>query len=314
MIKLITDSDLDGNSCLIAAKIFFKDDIDVTKSTPKKVNQDVLEALENHSNYSKIFITDLSVNKEVADKLDSISDKVCLLDHHITADFLNQYSWANVQVELDGRKTCGAELFLNYVYNNMNENNIDKSHKIFDFIEITRKYDTWEWHDVYNDLIPKRMNDLMYLKGIDTFVEEMVLKINSGEDAFSQIDIALLDFKQKEIDRYIEDKEECIISKNILGYNAGVVFAENFKSELGNALSKRHPEFDFIAIIGGSSISYRTIKDDVDLSKVAKYFGGGGHSKASGSGIDSKILEKHLDSIFKTSLLDKFIKKEYFKK
>lgn len=314
MIKLITDNDLDGNSCFIVASIFLNEEIDVTKSNPKKVNKDVMDVLINHKDYSKIFITDLSVSKEVAETLNEIGDKVCLLDHHISANFLNDYSWANVHVEINDRKTCGAELFLNYLYENMNQNKIDKNHKIFDFVEIARLYDTWEWYDVYNDEVPKKMNDLMYIKGKDEFAEEMITKIKTGAEPFSSIDIALLKFRQKEIERYIEKMDKKIITKKILGYKAGVVFAENFVSELGNQLSERHPELDFIAMINGNSVSYRTVKDDVNLSKVAKYFGGGGHIKASGSGIDSKISSKYIDSIFKVSIFDKIFKRKIYYK
>lgn len=314
MIKLITDNDLDGNSCFIVAKIFLNEDIDVTKSGPKKVNNDVLEVIQNHEQYSKIFITDLSVNSEVAKELDKISNKICLLDHHISAEFLNDYSWANVHVKLNNRKTCGAELLLNYLYENMNQNNIDKNHRIFDFIEITRRYDTWEWYDVYNDDIPKKMNDLMYIKGKDEFTDEMLIKIKSGEELFDTIDIALLKFRQKEIEREIDKLDDNIVTTDILGYKAGVVFTQNFISEVGNQLSERHPELDFIAIINGSSVSFRTVKDDVNVSEIAKVFGGGGHVKASGCGIDSKLSKKYIDSIFKVSFFDRIFRKIKYKK
>ena len=314
MIKLITDNDLDGNSCFIVAKIFLNEDIDVTKSGPKKVNNDVLEVIQNHEQYSKIFITDLSVNSEVAKELDKISNKICLLDHHISAEFLNDYSWANVHVKLNNRKTCGAELLLNYLYENMNQNNIDKNHRIFDFVETTRRYDTWEWYDVYNDDIPKKMNDLMYIKGKDEFTDEMLIKIKSGEEPFDTIDIALLKFRQKEIEREIDKLDDKIVTTDILGYKAGVVFTNNFISEVGNQLSERHPELDLIAIINGSSVSFRTVKDDVNVSEIAKVFGGGGHVKASGCGIDSKLSKKYIDSIFKVSFFDRIFRKIKYKK
>lgn len=314
MIKLITDNDLDGNSCFIVAKIFLNEDIDVTKSGPKKVNNDVLEVIQNHEQYSKIFITDLSVNSEVAKELDKISNKICLLDHHVSAEFLNYYSWANVHVKLNNRKTCGAELLLNYLYENMNQNSIDKNHRIFDFVETTRRYDTWEWYDVYNDDIPKKMNDLMYIKGKDEFTDEMLIKIKSGEEPFDTIDIALLKFRQKEIEREIDKLDDKIVTTDILGYKAGVVFTNNFISEVGNQLSERHPELDLIAIINGSSVSFRTVKDDVNVSEIAKVFGGGGHVKASGCGIDSKLSKKYIDSIFKVSFFDRIFRKIKYKK
>ena len=47
------------------------------------------------------------------------------------------------------------------------------------------------------------------------------------------------------------------------------------------------------------TVSYRTVKDDLDLSDIAKGFGGGGHPKASGSRFDASIVNDILNNIFK---------------
>ena len=36
-------------------------------------------------------------------------------------------------------------------------------------------------------------------------------------------------------------------------------------------------------MVNQKSISYRTTKEDIDLSEIAKHFGGGGHPKAAGA-------------------------------
>ena len=53
----------------------------------------ILQNLDNEKDYEKIFITDISVIEDVANKLDTISDKLILLDHHSTASFFNNYKW-----------------------------------------------------------------------------------------------------------------------------------------------------------------------------------------------------------------------------
>ena len=98
---------------------------------------------------------------------------------------------------------------------------------------------------------------------------------------------------------YIDLKEKQMIKCFIKPYNVGVVFAENYRSLLGNELSKRHPELDLVIIINLSrSISYRTIKDDVDLSKFAYIYGGKGHQKASGSPLPSGLKELIIKTIY----------------
>lgn len=128
---------------------------------------------------------------------------------------------------------------------------------------------------------------------------DMLTKIDSDEMClFDKLSLKLLEIKQKEIDRYVEKKDENIMVKEILGYNAGIVFAENHISELGNKLSELHPELDFIVIINREIISYRTIKDNINLSEIAKVFGGGGNPKASGSQIDESCIDNYIKDIF----------------
>jgi nanoRNase/pAp phosphatase (c-di-AMP/oligoRNAs hydrolase) len=83
----------------------------------------------------------------------------------------------------------------------------------------------------------------------------------------------------------VKKKNEQLLIMPLCGKTCGVVFAEKYFSELGNKLCQMHPEIDFVAMIDMSgTVSYRTIKDNIDLGKdVAKLFGGGGHAKAAGS-------------------------------
>ena len=77
-----------------------------------------------------------------------------------------------------------------------------------------------------------------------------------------------------------------------------------YTSELGNTLVKRHPELDFIVMIdmGEKSVSYRSVKDNIDLGKnVAAKFGGVGHPKAAGHffGVRNKIdIDNFLRELF----------------
>ena len=85
------------------------------------------------------------------------------------------------------------------------------------------------------------------------------------------------------------------------GKICGFVFADRYVSELGNRLCKMHPEIDYVAMIDidGCTVSYRTVKEDIDLGKnVASLFGGGGHPKAAGSEFSQSIKLKVIDEIF----------------
>ena len=302
MIKLFTHTDLDGVSCEILGKIAFGEDIDVVRCNYGDIDAKVEEFINSDEEYDKLFITDISVNKEIADKLLNVSDKVILLDHHKTALWLNEYPYALVQVEdeLIG-KMCGAYLFYEY---------LKKNHKEFDdtpalklFIDYVRMCDTWEWKEKYDNIIPKRLNDLMYIDGPNEFIDKMVYRLGNNLFIFDDTDLMKLQIEQTYINSYITQKNETLMINDDLfpGYTVGITFADKYISELGNKLCELHPELDFVVLINMSTlaVSYRTVKDDLDLSDIAKRFGGGGHPKASGSRFDALIVNDMLNNIFK---------------
>lgn len=295
MIKLITHNDLDGVGCYIIAKYLMQEEINVSYCSYKNVNDVVLEVIENHEQYDEILITDIYVNEDVAEKLNKIKNKIRLLDHHHTSLFLNKYDWADVEMECQQGKTCGTKMLFDYLKSSCHDY-VGCIAKLF--VELVRRYDTWEWNDKYNDESPKKLNDLMYIMGREDFIKDILSKINAGVFLFDKLNLKLLELKQREIDSYILKKDKDLIIKDILGYNAGIVFAESHISELGNKLSELHPELDFIAMINQETVSYRTIKEDVNLGEVAKHFGGGGHPKASGSQISAYCVDRFIEDIF----------------
>ena len=292
MIKLITHNDLDGVGCYIVAKIMLEEEVDVTYCNYGDVNEEVLKAIENENVYSKIFITDISVTEEVANDLDKIGEKVVLLDHHPTAMFLNKYSWAKVEEYFDiEEKTCATRLL--YDYFNANGNVY-----LDTFVEKVRLFDTWLWKEKYNDEDAKYLNDLRYILGKEDFANSLISKIKSKSTLFNEFDLKLLAIKQREIDSYVEKKDKDLVVTEIRGYKAGVVIAESNQSELGNRLCEMHPELDLVAMVNQNGISYRTVKDNVNVSEIAKYFGGGGHPKASGSSVPKECLEGFIEALF----------------
>ena len=85
-----------------------------------------------------------------------------------------------------------------------------------------------------------------------------------------------------------------------------MVFAENYISELGNALCERHPELAYAVIIdiGNGNVSYRTIRDDINLGKdIASLCDGGGHAKAAGSEFGKIIVYDVIDKLFKGRII-----------
>lgn len=305
MIKLFTHTDLDGIGCAVLMKIAFPDiNVEIEYCNYDEINQKVKEFMDNDSGYD-CFITDISINDELAEMINKSyrKDTYLLLDHHPTALQLNKYEWCNVQIENeDGVKTSGTELLYKWLTESPTYF-LHKNEVLDRFVKLVRDYDTWRWSTLGEDgLICKQVNDLLYLYGREKFIEWCVTDIKYNTFPFlHHSDKLVLDIKQKEIDDYIEKKNSQMITSPMCGKICGFVFAEQYFSELGNKLCQMHPEIDFVSMIdiANGTVSYRTVKDDIDLGKdVAKMFGGGGHPKAAGSQFSKDVQCKIIEEIF----------------
>lgn len=303
MIKLFTHTDLDGVGCAVLAKLAFKDEVDIEYCNYDEINEKVLEYINQNDNKIPIYITDISVKEELAKLLDKRGN-VQLLDHHPTALELNKYSWCRVMVEdLSGLKTSGTKMFYHWLgMNGCFSDELENNKLLNRFAELVRDYDTWRWAELGDEgIICKQVNDLLYLYGREKFISWCVSKICCS-DSFNldDTDKLLFDIKQKEIDDYVEEKDKQLFTSPMCGWIAGFVFADKYFSELGNRLCKMHPEIDFVAMIDmDGTVSYRTIREDLDLGqRVAKQFGGGGHPKAAGSQFSKEVMLKTVEHIF----------------
>lgn len=300
MIKLITHNDLDGIGCEVVFKLLYGDKVDVFSVGNNEVNNIVGQSLEElrFGIYEQLFITDLSVNEELAEIINKEGLKVQLLDHHPSATHLNKYSFANVMTHLsDGFKNSGTHLSFTYLLDKLiNKGLCNES--LENFVELVRQYDTWEWKEIFKNEEAKQLSDLLYILGREKFVNDMLYRIKDNEELFSETDKLILEIKQKEIDNYINIKEKELIIKDFKLYKIGMVMADSYTSELGNILCERHEELDFVAIIKKETVSLRTVKDDVNLTDIAKQFGGGGHPKASGFPLGKDKLDKFICELF----------------
>lgn len=305
--KIFSHTDLDGVGCAVLAYLAFgQENVDAEYCNYDDVNEKVRDFyLFNDKAYDHIFITDISINEENADQIDTwiAKDKVKLLDHHATALWMNEYDWCTVKVvsESTGIKTSGTKLFYQHLLldNYFDKYNMRVFNNIINFAQAVCDYDTWRWKEELapeEGIVCKQLNDLFGIYGRDGFIEWAIDNILEMDYTpyFTEKDRALLEQKQKDIDIYVEQKDKQLTAfQDNFGYTCGVVFAERYFSELGNRLSELHPGLDYIAMIDISkgTVSYRTVRDDIDLGgEIAHSFGGGGHRKAAGSTFDGAAV------------------------
>ncbi len=317
--KLFTHTDLDGVGCAILAYLAFgRENVDVEYCNYNDVNEKVSDFLiyGTPGEYKNIFITDISVSEELAKTINkyTVDDLWCLFDHHATALLLNKYDWCEVRVNdtLSKAKTCGTAIFFRHLIDM--EYFVDFKpetiNNIIKFVQIVRDYDTWRWKEIGEEgIVCKQVNDLFYIYGRDKFIDWTLnhfynnLSHLHSFPYFSETDQLLLDNKQKDIDRYVEEKNLSLMPVEDKDHHwYGIAFADRYISELGNRLCEMNPGLEYVAIVNISTgqVSYRTISDDINLgTEIAHAYGGGGHPKAAGSTFDiNTAIQKISEIIF----------------
>ena len=292
---------------------FGRDNVDVEFCNYDDVDGKVETLLSNsdlRNLYDKIFITDISISEELAKAIDVWINpfNIRLFDHHATALGLNCHGWCEVRVNatIGKQKTSGTEMFFKHLVDfdclQISTFKPEVINNTIKFVRIVRDYDTWRWKELGEEgVICKQVNDLFYIYGSEAFFDWALRRLKfygtyPEFPSFSDEDLLLLDQKQKDINRYIEKKDkQLMVQTDAFGYTYGVIFAEQYFSELGDQLCELHPELDYVAMIDicGGKVSYRTVREDLDVGgTIAHSFGGGGHPKAAGSTFDGCYMRE----------------------
>lgn len=300
---IITHNDLDGIGAAVVGKVVFnKQKVDVKFCGYHNVNDEVLKALRN-GNYSHVFITDISVNKETASIIEKeYKGKVSLLDHHDNLFYLDDYDWATVipgNQDEPGNES-GTSLFYKFL---LEKCKFKTNEALENFVEKVRSYDTWDWSNFNNDQDAKKLNDYFGIVGFYDFMNEYVTKImNNDTILFDNVAERLLKYEQRKIDNIVKAKDKSMKVKEIDKHKVGFVFCENYQSEIGNRLLKLHPEIVGIVLIdmGRKKLSIRSTSDrEFDCGIIAKrWFNGGGRQYTAGASIPDGIFERLEEFLF----------------
>lgn len=331
----ITHSDLDGVLCSLSLiRYYGRQNVEIAYCGYNNVNGTLYNLLKSgeHENYDLIYITDISINENMAKWVENnFKDKVVLIDHHIntTTEHLQQYDWVIRQEndKEDGFKTSACKMVYDYLLRKDESEApvIDEEYDVKDtffynaileeIVDLGREYDTWLWKERDN-LKAKELNAICQILGFDRFLRECLSQVAYYDEfyvgAFEFDDTLrlILDLQNEEIERYVESAEKYMYVKEYDGLKIGVYFGERFTSEICNILCENHPESDAVICINmKTGCSIRTVKDDLHVGELAKKIGeahgiaGNGHSKASGITMTPEFKEKFVDLLLKGTTL-----------
>lgn len=302
-------ADVDGMGSVIVAKShFYQLDYILVEFAELEDAINLILKDNTYKSYNQIFITDISIRENVAkliDKHDGLKERIKHFDHHQSEMAMNEkYSFINVIVECEGMQVSGTSLFYDYMNNKYGYcDNTFSSVYCKKFIEAVRSYDTSWTHG--GNIYGKQLTDLFALLGPELFIEKFTRGLLSRRDPITQEELQLLNIEQEKIKKYVDKCDNELIRLQLDGHQIGISFSELYRSDVGNILSKKYEtELDYILIVNlmRNQYSFRTIRDDINVSEIAKSYTkeGGGHPKAAGMPINSDtafILELAIDRL-----------------
>lgn len=290
------EQDIDGLGCASlaeTAKIEYKLVLSKTFELDEKINTTLDK--EDISSYDKIIVTDLCPKEETLKMIakdETLSKKFEVLDHHKTAEEFNCFDFVTVVSEEASIKESRTSLFYKYLKNN---NLIDRSDVLDEFVELTRQYDTWDWYKNKNYLA-RKLHIIFETQGIDFYLSMINRIITSSnkvvlneeeELIVAEFDRILLEEINKMLDIMIVE------TLNIKDNNFKVGYIKSlykYRNDVADVIKDNNKnDIDAIGMImeDRDSVSYRSIKD-VDVSVIAEYFGGSGHKNAASNPQDNE--------------------------
>lgn len=296
-------SDIDGMGGAVLSKLAFED-VEYVLCETFSLSENVNKYIQNGSIYSydRIYITDLCLDLEMLEKVSNdveLKDKLLVFDHHKTAmdNNVNCYPFVHVQVENEMGLCSGTSLFWEY----LKETKLLVSSKtIEEFVELTRRYDTWEWKTKYNDESARKLTLLFDAVGCDGYIKLLTDKLRKKSDCFmfDELEGMLIQNKENQSIEKMQNYAKKIYYREVLGFKAGIAFIDyEYRNDLAEFFRMNGYDMDFAMLISmdKKSISYRTIKEGVNVRLIAEAMGGNGHDKAA----SSPIVEQQLEEILK---------------
>lgn len=236
---------------------------------------------------SRVFILDFSFPRETTVELANRMFQVIVIDHHKSAqqqlsDLPGFDESSELQVHIDMEKS-GARLAWEFFHGPK------QVPKIVDFVE---DRDLWRFRFQATRAFGAYLSSLEMDFGVWDDNSKMA---ETSEGLKNQVrqGSAILRFMQKEINRMAWGRVVYNVNALDVERKAVVVNGTCFFSELGEHLLEQEPEADFAVVYGDNHSLDKTLYSlrsrtgsDMDVSKIAEYFGGGGHKHAAGFKID----------------------------
>jgi uncharacterized protein len=267
---LLTHTDLDGAGGAVVWSVATGEPYRLVENG--EVDAAVTAALEEAD---EVVLADHSVSWDLVPVIDShiaTGRRFTMLDHHKSAIGLAAHPWATVDLA-----RSGTGLLWDFV---------GRPSAVADFARLVEDHDLWR----HTDRRSAQLAALLGLLGNDRFIERFT---RDPRVEFTEAELLLMEVETRRRVDYIERKltQAEVVDKG--GKRWAICFAEQYQSDLAEALMERLG-VGATAIVNASRATVSLRGRDVDVSLIARRFGGGGHARAAAFSAAGKDLEDGL--------------------
>ena len=265
IVVLYHNNCIDGFTSAYIAQKYFGQENDMVEYIPINYGDGIPNL--NYNNIANLYILDFSFSQdEMKDLYSKINEYgVILLDHHKTAKE-NLDGWLGCTIDTN---ESGASLTWKHFF----------GYKIPNLVRYVKDRDLWLWEEPGSRQISAYISSFDFTfdnwNGIELILEHNIdLAYNEGE--------AILRQQKKIVKNIVENNSHEIYIDN---YLIRAVNSSLYQSEIGEEILKQFPDSPFSTIYYiDNKYTYYSLRSrgDFDVSDIAKLYGGGGHSAASG--------------------------------
>ena len=309
---------MDGScSAALMSQVLYRKKLEQIQFVPVNYGREF--PMESVDENALCFMVDFSTPVEVLEQIEAKSKGLLIIDHHKSAvEAILQYQETetpNFGYILAGTNHSGASLIHEVLIKQLNlVRNTSTMERIVDHCRI---HDTWRHNGVITDpsygfvtAAYGACEDQDKIKASDNMrklIDNFFCAGRANDDntyvhhqleGFSNIGLQMLKLKDLEAKAYVAAGKHCVLQQDKRFYNFFVVKAPyRATSMVGTTGYTEHPHTNFVAIYENKPdsedyvISLRARKGGVDVSEVAKFYGGGGHASAAGFKIKKEVWD-----------------------
>ncbi len=240
----------------------------------------------------EVYFVDFTCDHASLSEIVGVAGKVYIIDHHSDAmtailGLKVESCWDNLSIrfnpDFSGAELCMQEFFEVKDATPLGSPSWEGSTHVFScarrLVSHIGDRDLWRFGDPLTKAATAHLR--LFPMTPQGFLEALN-EYRRGPDEFYEVGEAILKYEAGVITRHVSDA----VKTEMFGHRVAIVNATTLVSEIGNALLLRDPSLEIAVMyrwLGDTNVfSLRSRKGGVDVSRIARDWGGNGHPSAAG--------------------------------